>query len=204
MQGGSVMSWRQAVVSVGLSLAAVSACSTTQLQSTWRDPGARPGELTGRRVAAFVRAQSESLRRSGEEILARQLRSQGIVAIPGYQLVSTAEQSDWNKVREKLVANNVDGLVLMRIVDSRQQVSWGGYVGPYGPYYGYYWPGMGWGPTYFDTVVSAETLVYDLPDYRLVWAGYSETLDPLRLDLMIRDIADKSAKEMRRQGLLHK
>jgi hypothetical protein len=198
------MKWRQAVVSVGLSLAAISACTTTQFQSTWRDPAARPGELTGRHVAAFVRAPSESLRRSGEEILARQLRSHGISAVPGYQLVSTAEQSDWNKVREKLVANHVDGLVLMRIVDTRQQVSYGGYVGPYGPYYGYYWPGMGWGPTYFDTVVSAETLVYDLPDYRLVWAGFSETLDPLRLDLMIREIADKSAKEMQRQGLLHK
>ena len=45
------------------------ACSTTDFKSTWRDPTARPVTLNGQRVAAFVVAPNESMRRSSEHPL---------------------------------------------------------------------------------------------------------------------------------------
>ena len=53
---------------------------------------------------------------------------------------------------------------------------WGGYGGFYGGFYGYGW-GAAYSPGYLrtDTIVHVETLVYDLNQNKLVWAGQSKT-----------------------------
>ena len=61
-------------------------CATTRFKSTWRDPAAQPITLRGQKVAAFMLSQNESMRRSGEDILARELTARGVQGIAGYQL----------------------------------------------------------------------------------------------------------------------
>lgn len=182
------------------------ACSTTEFKSTWRDPTARPVTLHGQRVAAFVVAPNESMRRSGEDILARELSSRGVQGVPGYQLTGGEPVRDSEVLRRKLEEAKVEGTVIMRVVDRRQEVN---YV-PGGPYYGSvygYWD-YGWGtmasPGYLqtDTIVSVETLVYSVPQDKLLWGGVSETVDPSKLDSFIKEIVKEAGKEMRKAGLV--
>jgi hypothetical protein len=193
----------------GLALAvAVGAlgCATTQFKSTWKDPTAQPVTLHGQKVAAFVITPVESLRRASEDILARELSARGVQGIPGYQLTGAQPVRDSETLRRTLEQAGVEGSVIMRVVDRRQELN---YV-PGGPSYGTMWGywdygwGMASGPGYLqtDTIVSIETLVYSIPQDKLLWGGVSETTNPSNLDAFIKEIVKAAGEEIRRAGLV--
>jgi len=182
------------------------ACSSTQFKSTWRDPTAHPVALRAQPVAAFVITTNETTRRAGEDILARELSARGVRGIPGYQLTGEKPARDSEALRLKLQAAGIEGTVIMRVVDRRVELD---YVpgGPaYGSMYGY-WE-FGWGmmgrPGYLetDTIVSVETLVYSLPQDKLLWGGVSETTDPSNLDSFIKEVVKAAGEEIRKAGVL--
>jgi len=183
------------------------ACSTTSFKSTWRDPTAQPVALRGQKVAAFLITPNESMRRSGEDALARELSARGMVGIPGYQLVGTQPVRDSENLRSKLEQAGVDGSVIMRVVDRRQELNYvpGGpaYMSMYG-YWDYGWGMMGT-PGYMqtNTVVSVETLVYGIKQDKLLWGGVSETTDPSNLDAFIKEVVQEAGKEIQKSGLIH-
>ena len=181
-------------------------CATTQFKSTWRDPTAPPIALRGQKVAAFMITPAESMERAGEDILARELSARGVQGIPGYQLTGGQPVRDSESLRRKLEQAGVEGTVILRVVDRRQEVS---YV-PGAPYYGTmygYWD-YGWGragsPGYLQTssIVSVETLVYSVRQDKLLWGGVSETTDPRNLDAFIADVVKAAGEEMRKAGLV--
>jgi hypothetical protein len=189
------------VVAVG-----VAACATTTFKSTWKDPTAQPITLQGQKVAAFLITPNESMRRSGEDILARELSARGVQGISGYQLTGDKPSQDSEVLRKKLGEMGIDGAVILRVIDRRQEVN---YV-PGSPYYGSmygYWD-YGWAmtgsPGYLqtDTVVSVETLVYSARDEKLLWGGVSETIDPRNLDNFIKDVVKAAGEEMKKAGLV--
>ena len=53
-----------------------------------------------------------------------------------------------------------------------------------------------------DTIVSVETLVYSLPQDKLLWGGVSETTDPSNLDSFIKEVVKKAGEEIRKAGVL--
>jgi hypothetical protein len=184
-------------------------CTTTQFTSTWRDPTAQPITLHGQRVAAFMISPNETTRRAGEDILARELTAEGVQGIAGYQLTgATGPQRvlDSEALRKQLERAGVEGTVIMRVVDRRQELN---YV-PGGPYYASmygYWD-YGWAmigaPGYLqtNTVVSVETLVYSVKQDKLLWGGVSETIDPRNLDSFISEVVKQAGKEIRQAGLV--
>src|SRR5262249_17908161 len=100
------------------------ACSTTSFKSTWRDPTAQPITLRGQKVAASMMSSNESTRRAGEDILAREISARGVQGIPGYQLTGGEPMRDSEALRQKLDQAGVQGTVIMRVVDRRQEVNY--------------------------------------------------------------------------------
>jgi hypothetical protein len=185
---------------------AAAGCATTSFRSTWKDPTAQPITLHGQKVAAFVITPNESQRRAGEDILAQELSARGVQGIPGYQLTGAKPVRDSEVLRRDLDRAGIEGTVIMRVVDRRQEVN---YV-PGGPYYGSmygYWD-YGWGATAYpgylntDTIVSVETLVYSVRQDKLLWGGVSDTINPYNLDRFIRDISKAAGQEIRKAGLV--
>ena len=182
------------------------ACSTTEFKSTWRDPTAKPVALRAQPVAAFLITPNKATRLAGEDILARELSARGVRGIPGYQLTGDKPVRDSEALRRYLEKAGIEGTVIMRVVDRRVELDYvpGGWG--YGSMYGY-WE-FGWGmmgrPGYLetDTVVSVETLVYSLPQDKLLWGGVSETTDPANLDSFIKEVVSKAGEEFRRAGLV--
>jgi hypothetical protein len=182
-------------------------CATTQFTSTWRDPTAPPIAMNGQKVVALVITSNEATRRAGEDALARELSARGVQGIPGYQINADAKPvRDSEVLRKKLGDAGIAGAVIMRVVDRRVEVNYlpGGPV--YSSMYGYW--DYGWGlmasPGYLttDTVVSVETLVYNLQQDKLLWGGMSQTIDPRNLDSFVKEVVKAGADEMRKAGLL--
>jgi hypothetical protein len=152
------------------------------------------------------------VRRNGEDALARTLTAHGVSGVAGYRVVGIEEDEDSDELRAKLQAQGMDGMVLMRLLNSRQEPRYQGFHGPYytygAPYvgawrygWGYGW-GYGWDPVVADTVVTVETMIYSLPDHRLLWAGVSDTTNPITLDALMTDVSRRVAKQLKKQGLV--
>jgi hypothetical protein len=53
-----------------------------------------------------------------------------------------------------------------------------------------------------DTVVSVETLIFSMPEDRLVWVGTSQTTNPSNVNNFVRELSGVAARELRRAGLI--
>ena len=189
----------------------LAACASTKFKSSWKAPEAGPLSFQGQKVAALVISPNESTRLGAEGVLARELTARGVQGIPAYNLIPPNESRDKDKAKELFNAAGVAGVVVMRAVGSEKEItSSPGYWS--GPYYGSFWGGgyygYGWGAVYSpgylrtDTIVSVETLIYDLKADKLVWAGLSQSTNPSRVDSLIKELVSAAASELKKQGLV--
>ena len=181
----------------------------TKFKSTWKAPASgAPVSFAGKKVIALVISDDDSLRVSGEEALAGQLTERGLVGAPAYRLIPKEEVKDVEKAKPWFERAGAEGVVAMRLVDARQERT---YTPDYwtSPYYGSLWGyyGYGWGSMYVpghvdvDAIVSVETLIFSVPQNRLLWAGVSESRNPKDARRLIADLVTATVKELRKQGL---
>jgi len=197
---------------VATAAVAAAACASTSFNSTWKNPAAEPGNFKGKKVVALIVSKEEGVRYGAEDALARELTARGMVGIPAYSLIPKELVQDKDKAKEFIEKAGVVGVVAMRVVGKDKEItsSPGGYWG--GPAYATFWGagyyGYGWGGVYSpgymqtDTIVIVETLVYSLPQNKLVWAGQSETTNPSKVGPFIQELVRKAAAEMQKQGLI--
>jgi len=190
------------------------ACASTKYVSSWKAPDAQPINFAGQKVLALVVSPNESTRRAAEETLARDLTSRGVQGVVGYTVLPSevVKAEDRAKGREMVEKAGIAGVVAMRVVSKDKEISGSGPSMWYtAPYYGSFWGGYygyGWGAVYdpgyirTDTVVAVETLVYDLKQNKLVWAGQSTTTNPSNADKFVRELVDGAVKEMQKVGLI--
>lgn len=191
-----------------LACAATVVAARPKFTSVWKTPAAREVSFAGKKVAALVISQDESLRVSGEEAMTRELTARGMEGIASYRIVPKEELTDPAKARGWYERAGVEGIVALRPV-SREKVQGynpGTFATPmYGTLWDYY--GYGWGSVYIpgstrlDTVVVVETTIYSVPRNTLLWAGVSETKNPKQLGKFVEDLAKETVKELHKQGL---
>jgi hypothetical protein len=176
--------------------------------SVWTTPAAREVSFAGKKVAALVITQDDSLRVAGEEGLARELTSRGMQGVATYRIAPKEELSDANKAKGWFERAAVEGVVALRPVSSEKRATYtpDTWVNPYyGTLWGYY--GYGWGSVYIpgsvreDTVIVVETTIYSVPRNMLLWAAVTETKNPKQLGKFIQDLVTASVNELHKQGL---
>lgn len=194
-------------------------CATTTFTSTWKAPDAQPLQFkAGDKIVALVLAQSTSLRRAGEANLANELDQRGLKGVPAYTLLADDEIRDEAKAKAAIDASGAVGIIVMRPQGQEQKISstpatyYGGsyYGGPgYGSFWGGGYYGHGWGGGFYDpgtirtdTYVSIETVIYDLRQNKLVWAGQTETMNPANVESFISELAEAISKELRASGMV--
>ena len=187
-------------------------CATTTFTSTWKAPDAQPLQFqAGDKVVALVVAESTALRRSAEANLADELDKRGLKGVPAYTLISDGEIKDEAKAKAAIEGSGAVGVVAMRPKGTEKEVSStpSAYYGS--PYYGGFWGGYygyGWGGYYdpgtirTDTYVSIETLIYDLRQNKLVWAGQTRTMNPSDVEAFVGELAEAVSRELRDSGLV--
>jgi hypothetical protein len=194
---------------------ALTACSAgTKLTNSWRAADAAPMNLKqGDLVIAMVMSKEETTRRTGEDLLGEELRQRGLRPIPSFTLIPTDQVDDREKAASAVQDSGAVALISMRPIAVNKQQTYvppsymgpGPYAGGWGGYYGYGWgAAYNYSPGYVvtDTIVRVETLVFDLKQNKLVWAGQSETTNPDNLGQFMRDLVKEVGADMRRKGLI--
>jgi len=164
-------------------LSLVAGCASTKIVNQWTEPDyiARPFK----KIVVLGISKETTLRRSFEDEFVAQLRSNGIEAVPSYQLMPEEGQAAEARLLKAVKQTGADAAIMTRLVriERRTQVT-PGYYNPY-PFHGFYgWYSSGWAGFYepprvynYD-VYTSETSLYDLSRDRMVWAGTVQTTDP--------------------------
>lgn len=188
----------------------VVALAAPRFTSTWSAPGVAGTSLSGKKIAALVISQDESLRISGEEALARELAAIGIKdVVAAYRLVPREELLDADRARPWFERAGVEGVVALRLVRAEKERTytpayWS--TPSYSTLWGYY--GYGWGAVYSpgyvreDTIVVIENLIFSVSRNQLLWAGVSETTNPKNAGAVIKELVKETIKEMRKDKLI--
>lgn len=185
----------------------LTACATTSLQSTWKNPAAEPLSLKWKKVVALVVVDQEALRYAAEDEAAREITVHGGVGVPAYTLLPQADIREKERARTSFEEAGVEAVVVLRPIAKERPLA-GSFSGI--PYAGSFWgPGFwggapGWGSGYLrtDLILVVETLVYSLQQDRLVWASQSQTMNPTEVGPFVRELGKTLGTEMEKQGLL--
>jgi hypothetical protein len=176
--------------------------------SVWKAPVAREVSFAGKKVAAMVITNDDSLRVAGEEALTRELTGRGLQGVATYRIAPKEELAKAETARPWFEKHAVEGVVAVRPVSSEKRTNYTPATWTT-PYYGSLWDyyGYGWGSVYIpprvdrETVVTVETLIFSVPRNALLWAAVSETRDPKNLETFVQDLVKESVKELHKQGL---
>lgn len=166
-----------------IALSAIAGCASTQIVNQWSDPNYTPRSF--RKIVVLGISRQTTLRRSFEDEFVAQLRSNGIRAVPSYQVMPEEGQASEQRLLKAVKQTGADAAIMTRLVrvERRKQVT-PGYYNPY-PYAGLYgWYNWGWAGVYepprvyhYD-VYTSETSLYDLSRHHVVWSGTVQTTDP--------------------------
>jgi hypothetical protein len=180
--------------------------------STWKAPEAAGTSFAGQKVAALIISDDQNLRVSGEEALVRELAAVGVPqGIASYRIVPREELRDADKAKSWYERAGAEGVVAMRLVEADKRTTWSPSTWST-PYYstlwGYY--GYGWsavydpGVTRVDMVAVVETLIFSVPQNKLLWAGVTESTNPKDAGRVIKDIVTSTVKQMTKEGLIRR
>jgi hypothetical protein len=200
---------RMLPATLAATLAALTVLSAApKFTSVWRSSDAGSVSFAGKKIAALVISQDDSLRVPGEEALAKELIARGLQSVATYRIAPKEELQSADRAKPWFERANVEGVVALRPVgrETRTTYTPGVWLSPsYSSFWGYY--GYGWGSTYIpgsvdrDTVVIVETTIYSLSRNQLLWAAASETRDSKSLPGFVQDLVKASVKELQKQGL---
>ena len=199
----------RAVLTAALVLIALNALADKpKFTSTWNAPEAVGVSFAGRKVAALVMSTDQNLRISGEEELVRDLTARGVQGVATYRMIPQEELTDPERARPWFERGAVEGVVALRPVSAETQRTYAPSVWTttsYSTLWGYY--GYGWSGVYIpgnvrkDTTLVVETLIFSVPLNKLMWAGVSTTTNPKKAPVFIKQLADATVKEMKKQRL---
>ena len=198
------------VIACVVAITAVDAADNEFIR-TWKAPDAKPLNFAGRKVAAVVIVDDQNLQIAAEEALSREIAARGPNAVPAYRIIPRPELAKKESAKSWLEKAGVQGLVIMRLVDTDTRKTYSSVVFSSG-YYANAWDywGHGWGAAYpigsgkTETTLTVETLLYDLSTGSPVWAGVSRTTNPKDHISFMKSLAADIAKELERAGLSRK
>lgn len=181
-------------------LAVCGACSSTQINSTWKAPDIRATGL--HKVLVIARVPHEPARRILEDSLAQQLQERGVQAIPASRVVNEAQLTR-DSVRALVKHQAFDAVLVARYLGTSQQMM---YVPT--TYDAYFGPG----PVVFEpgayqteTKVHLEFRLFDVNrGGQMVWTASTSTIDPTSANKaapgVAKEVVARLEKDLRMGG----
>ena len=191
-----------------LVISSLAACSpTTQIEKTWREPGATVSPGPQNKVLVIAMVKDETSRRVIEDELVKRLNKSGVASysiLPAEIMKGASEEALTKSVKDAGFTH----ILLMRLGDVEKETSYvhgstTGYYGGYGRYYGY-GAGMYSSPGYYTTDKNyfIETTIYSVTPDKLLWTATTKTVNPSKIDKAVNEIADVVTAKMKEDGFL--
>lgn len=190
-------------VVVTLLFLVLACCSTTTLDSVWRDPHYQGGKL--KKVLVIGVARKETNRRLFEDQFSAQLKTYGTDAISSYTIIPSTEKLDKATVENEIKTLRVGAVLVTRLVNVKKEAEYvpttrytpqsypSGWYGGYSRSYGNVNS-----PGYFVgyEVVSLETNIYDTQTEKLIWSGLSTTVLEDSVNKAIQSVINAIVKSL--------
>jgi hypothetical protein len=182
----------------------VSACSTTEIVSSWKAPDTSIDKETLNKVLVAVIAESDATRRASEDRMAEFHSS----FIPSYTILpDPAVGKDELTCQSLFEEQGVEGVVVLRLLEvGKTQTFIPNNPGvPYwAGWHGRYWSSFDELGSYRDDLeYVVETSVFSLKRDELIWTGMSTTLNPGRFDRAMKEVVKVSYEKMKTDGLFN-
>ena len=204
------------VIAVVLFAASLILGKSSKLTMSWKNPEYSPAKKF-HRVLALGLSDKTAVRADFEDALAAELSSKGYEAVPGNTILlrPAGTQLDLDYLREQIRANQIEAVVVSRLVkvdDTVTYVPGTAYYVPY-PYYnsfyGYYqtlYPVV-YSPGYLqkEKKVRVETNLYYVdgaPNGQLVWTGITDTFNPSNVHKAINGLVNLVVTKMQKDEVL--
>jgi len=205
----------------------VTACTGTKTSESWSD---QSFTRQIKNVYIIGIAKSELNRMLFEDTFKNRLTGEGVKAVSSYtDLLATNEKIEREDIKQRLLANNCDSVLLTRVVSQRTKSSMSGGRGSYT-----YTPGPGyassltfhkipkdtsqyrsWGAYYAygsvnyvppstvsSVILTVESVLYDLKTEELIWSAQLETHREENIEKMMQLFVDEVAKDLKGKGLI--
>ncbi|MCB0771634.1 MAG: hypothetical protein KDC00_14635 [Flavobacteriales bacterium] len=200
------MNTRNIIGTIALCLA-ITSCTSTKIVTEWRDPAVSIEQGSFNKVLHIALIKDEATRRAAEDKMVSLSNGHGMVSYN--YLGNNVEALNNEGANDKLIADGIDGVVIMRLVDvAKEQTYVPGntmpayYASPYG-YYGYAAP-MYYDPGYVQTDVTymVETNVYSTRQGKLIWTATTSTMNPADVTSAVGEIVTVIHNQMRDEGFM--
>ena len=180
-----------------VSLLALSACNSTTVDDTWTAPDLT--KISFKKIMVVATFPDGATRRAAENALKAQITR--AECITSYSLLGAeSDLKDLAKVTGALKAAGVDGVVNLRPVSARTEITYipgMAFPRPYRTFGGYYNRDYALGSFYYepgryatDRIVQIETNIYEVAGERLIWSGATTSTNPGNLQNLIKDAAE--------------
>lgn len=189
----------------------INSCSSTRITSSWRDSNKQihPGDWNKVLVVALL--QSETNRRRAEEEMVTYLNGKGVTSYS--YLNNEIDPKNEEAIRNKIKKDGFDAAITMRLIDVDKEKIYSPeqhYMYPvyYSSFFGYYY--RSWvhysTPGYYTVTKKfiIETIIYSIPDDKIIWSGITETYDPSGVKKLTDEIAFVIRKKMMAEGFIEK
>ncbi|MGC1452311.1 MAG: hypothetical protein WA830_19960 [Candidatus Sulfotelmatobacter sp.] len=209
------MSRKMLIIAIILTAVTLLFGKSSKLIASWRNPSYAPAQKF-HRVLAMGFSNKMEVRADFEDALAAELTSKGLEAVAGNTILlrPPGTQLDLTYLREQIRANQIEAVVVSRLVKVDKTVTYTpgtAYFVPY-PYYntfyGYYgtlYPVV-YSPGYLqeEKKVRVETNVYvtTAPDGQLIWTGTTDTFNPSNVHSAIKGLVNLLVAKMQKDDVL--
>jgi hypothetical protein len=191
----------------------LSACASTTLDNSWKDPLYSGGPVS--KVLVVGISNQASVRRDFEDTFAQALTQQGVQAVSSYTLIPQDGQIAQDVLQKAVEKAGANGVLITRMVGRKTDISvTPAPMAPMAPpiygmrrnYYGYYagaWNGYYEPATVqqYDYIVTETTLFRaDAPEP--VWSGTARTLEPRDVRKATEGFAKVMIDALRKENLI--
>lgn len=205
---------RLGLLVVGIALAALSACTSTKLTSSWKADDAQLKKGDKVVVMALLPEKERPLRVAMENSMVEAMKKQGYVAVSSLQAYGPEafRKTDENGVVSKLRGGDASKVLTIVLLDKAREKTYvrGTGYGPYPFYYGRFWPyysmwyGRMYDPGYYrtDTKYYWESNLYDLNDRKLLYSAQTQSVDPPTAMRQAYLYSQQVVKDLKKQQLI--
>jgi hypothetical protein len=189
----------------------MSSCSSTRIISSWRDPNQQIHPSDWNKVLVVALLQSETNRRRAEDEMVTYLHGKGITSYS--YLNKEIDPKNDEAIRSKIKNDGFDAAITMRLIDvdkekiytPRQHYMYPVYYNSFSRYYYRGWVHYST-PGYYTVTKKfiIETIIYSIPEDKIIWSGITETYDPEGVEKLTDEIAFVIRKKMMTEGFIEK
>jgi hypothetical protein len=199
------------VVAAAAACSVIVAAQSAKLKTSWAAPGAGPLDYAGKKVVALALVSDINVKMSAEEALAREITARGPQGVAAYRSIPKEELADKDRAQAWFARTGVAGVVTLRVVNVDKETEYSSVVfgaSYYQSFSSFYEYGTATiipiGSPKEKATYAIETLLYDIPTGKLLWAGMSETTDPKNIQTFVQGLAKTVGADLAKQGLAKK